>query len=80
MTSVYLKPYYINDMEKGLVDSNFNVDRNIILAHMKKIAARSSENLRRNADAFLSTQKQDNETLIWVGSKRIPKNKFKLSY
>ena len=65
-------------MEKGLVDSSFNVDRNIILAHMKKIAARSSENLRRNADAFLSTQKQDNETLIWAGSKRI--NKFKLSY
>ena len=56
-------------MEKGLVDSSFNVDRNIILAHMKKIAARSSENLRRNADAFLSTQKQDNETLIWAGSK-----------
>lgn len=80
MTSVYLKPYYINDMEKALVDSSFNVDRNIILAHMKKIAARSSENLRRNADAFLSTQKQDNETLIWAGSKRIPKNKFKLSY
>ena len=47
---------------------------------MKKVAAVSSQNLLRNADAFLSKSKQSNETFIWPKGKRTVSNKFALTY
>ena len=47
---------------------------------MKKVAERSSQNLRRNADAFLSKTKHDNETLIWPKGMRMVSDKFALTY
>lgn len=47
---------------------------------MKKVAAVSSQNLLRNADAFLSKSKQSNETFIWPEGKRTVSDKFALTH
>ena len=47
---------------------------------MKKVAQQSSQNLKRNADAFLSSVTHDNENLLWPGGKRTHSNKFELTY
>ena len=46
---------------------------------MKKVAEQSSQNLKRNADAFLSSINHDNEKLLWPGGKRIQPDKFVLT-
>lgn len=83
MTSVYLKPVYIesNNFGENLLNDNFKVNRELILVQMKKIAKQSLQNLIRNADSFLAGERQNaSKNLIWPGGERIPLNKFKLSY
>ena len=47
---------------------------------MKKVAEPSSQNLKRNADAFSSSINQDNDKIIWPGGRRIQADKFALTY
>ena len=47
---------------------------------MKKVTEQSLQNLKRNADAFLSTFKHDNDKFIWPGGKRTKSEKFALTY
>ena len=47
---------------------------------MKKVAEQSSQNLKRNADAFLSSINHDNEKLLWPNGKRTKEDKFALIY
>ena len=55
-------------------------DRAAVVSYMEKVAEQSSQNLKRNADAFLSKTKHDNETLIWPSGKRTVSDKFALTY
>ena len=81
MTSVYLRPFSVNITDLG---EDFNpalfFDRAAVVKYMKKVAEQSSHNLKRNADAFLSKTKHDNDTLIWPNGKRIVSDKFALTY
>ena len=57
LTSVYLKPFQVDPAVFG---ENFNsadrdFDRAVVVSYMKKVAQQSSQNLKRNADAFLSS-------------------------
>ena len=47
---------------------------------MKKVALQSSQNLKRNADAFLSGFAHDNNKLLSPGGKRTQIEKFVLTY
>ena len=47
---------------------------------MKKVAQQSFQNLKRNADAFLSSVTHNNENLLWPGGKRTQSDKFALTY
>ena len=60
--------------------SSIDFDREAIISYMKKVAEQSSQNLKRNADAFLSTFKHDNEKLLWLGGKRTKSQKFAVTY
>ena len=82
MTSVYLKPFHVDPAVFG---ENFNsagrdFDRAAVVSYMKKFAQQSSRNLKRNADAFLSSQSHDNNELLWPGGKRTQRDKFSLTY
>ena len=82
MTSVFLKPFHVDSAVFG---ENFNpadrdFDRVAAVSYMKKVARKSSQNLKRNADAFLSSQTHDNDKLLWPGSKRTQSDKFVLIY
>ena len=81
MTSVYFRPFILH--MKDLVE-DFNpavsFDRAAVVSYMEKVAEQSSQNLKRNADAFLSKTKHDNETLIWPSGKRTVSDKFALTY
>ena len=81
MKSVHLKPTVVNINELGGKDFNpaSSFDRVMVVSFMKKVAAVSSQNLLRNADAFLSKSKQSNETFIWPKGKRTVSNKFALT-
>ena len=66
LTLVYLKPFNVNHESIG---ENFDpasndFDRASVISYMRKVAEQSSQNLKRNADAFLSTFKHDNEKLL----------------
>ena len=69
LSSVNLKPFAINPLDFGekfnLADPNLG--RSPIVSFMKKVALQSSQNLKRNADAFLSTVSHDNDKLLWPG-------------
>ena len=80
--SIHLKPTVVNITELGGKDFNpaSSFDRAMVVSFMKKVAAVSSQNLLRNADAFLSKSKQSNETFIWPKGKRTVSNKFALTY
>ena len=43
-------------------DSNF--DRAAVVSYMKRVAQQSSQNLNRNADAFLASVSHDNHKLL----------------
>ena len=81
LTSVHLKPFHMHISDLG---ENFspalNFDRSAVVSYMRKVAEQSSENLKRNADAFLSSVNHDNEKRLWPGGKRTKSNKFSLTY
>ena len=82
LTSVFLKPFHVDSSVFG---ENFNpadrdFDRAALVSYMKKIAQQSSQNLKRNAGAFLSSQTHDNDKLLWPGGKRTQSHKFALTY
>ena len=54
--------------------------RAAVVSYMKKVAEQSSQNLKRNADAFLSSINHDNEKLLWPNGKRTKEDKFALTY
>ena len=71
MTSVNLKPFTVNPTDFG-DDSNpaeFDFSRLAVINLMKKVALQSSQNLKRNADAFLSTVSHNNDKLLWQEEK-----------
>ena len=53
--------------------------RESVLNVLKKIVDYSSQNLKRNVDAYLATVPHS-DTLLWFGAKRIQSDKFTLSY
>ena len=81
LTSVHLKGF---DVDISSLGENFNpalnFDRSAVVSYMKKVAEQSSQNLKRNADAFLSSVNHDNEKLLWTGGKRTKSDKFSLTY
>ena len=81
LTSVYLKPYHvdISDLDEGF-NPAISFDREPVVKCMKKIAEQSSQNLKRNADAFLAEIEYDKDSLVWPGGKRTVSNKFCLTY
>ena len=83
LTSVNLKPFHIGLEVFGEsfnpADSNF-FDCNAIVSYMKRVAESNSNNLKRNADAFLASMPHDNGKLLWPGCKRTQSDKFSLTY
>ena len=81
LSSVHLKPFSVDPSVFG---ENFNpvniTDRSAIISYMSKVAVQSSQNLKRNADAFLSTITYDNDKILWPGGKRAQADKFALTY
>ena len=81
LTSVHLKPFQVNPSDLG---ENFNpameFDSAAVVSYMKKVAEQSFQNLKRNADVFLSSINHDNEKLLWPGGKRTKADKFALTY
>ena len=75
------KPFHVNPSDLG---ENFNpaieFDRAAVVSYMKRVAEQSSQNLKRNADAFLSSINHDNEKLLWPNGKRTKEDKFALTY
>ena len=82
MTSVNLKPFTVNPTDFGddFNPAEFDFNRSAVVNLMKKVALQSSENLKRNADVFLSTVSHDNDKLLWPGEKRTQDRKFALTY
>ena len=65
LSSVNVKSFAVNPLNFGKsfnpADPDFN--RSVVVSFMKKVAQQSSQNLKRNADAFLSTVANDNDKL-----------------
>ena len=65
LSSVKVKSFAVNPLNFGErfnpADPDF--DRSAVVSFMKKVAQQSSQNLKRNADAFLSTVANDNDKL-----------------
>ena len=82
LTSVHLKPFHVNPAVFGekLNPADYNFDRAAVVSYMKNVAQQSSQNLKRNTDAFLSSVPHDNEKLLWPGEKRTQSDKFALNY
>ena len=83
LTSVYFKPFHVDFA--AVFGEKFNpadpdFDRAAVVSYMNKVAQRSSQNLKRNPDAFLSSVPHDNEKLLWPGGKRTLNDKFSLTY
>ena len=81
LTSVHLKPFHV---DAAVFGENFNpadpdFDKASVVSYMKKVAQQSSQNLKRNADAFLSNVSHDNEKLLWPGGKKTLNDKFALT-
>ena len=66
MTSVHLKPFHVDPAVFGekFNPADHKFDRAAVVSYMKKVAQQSSQNLKRNADAFLSSAPYDNEKLL----------------
>ena len=69
-----------NDVDISDLGVDFNpvisFDREPVVKCMKKIAEQSSQNLKRNADAFLAGVEHGNDSLLWSGGRRTVTNKF----
>lgn len=66
LSSVKVKSFAVNPLNFGErfnpADPDF--DRSAVVSFMKKVAQQSSQNLKRNANAFLSTVANDNDKLL----------------
>ena len=82
MGSVNLKSFAISHTEFGgqFNPADFDFDRSVVVELMKKVTLQSSQNLKRNADVFLSTVTHDNDKLLWPGGKRTQNENFTLIY
>ena len=82
LTSVHLKPFHVGPAVFGEKSNpaDLDFDRSAVVSYMKKVAQQSSQNLKRNADAFLSSVPHNNEKLLWPGGKRTHSDKFALTY
>ena len=81
LSSVNLKPFAVDPSVFGEGFNPANItDRSAVVSYMSKVAHQSSQNLKRNADAFLSSIAHDNEKLLWSGGKRTQADKFALTY
>ena len=82
LTSVHLKPFHVGPAVFGEKSNpaDLDFDRSTVVSYMKKVAQQSSQNLKRNADAFLSSVPHENEKLLWPGGKRTQNGKFALTY
>ena len=82
LSSVKVKSFAVNPLNFGErfnpADPDF--DRSAVVSFMKREAQQSSQNLKRNADAFLSTVAHENDKLLWPGGKRTQNDKFALTY
>ena len=82
LSSVNVKSFAVNPLNFGKsfnpADPDFN--RSVVVSFMKKVAQQSSQNLKRNANAFLSTVANDNDKLLWWGGKRTQNDKFALTF
>ena len=69
LTSVHLKPFHVGPAVFGEKSNpaDLDFDRSAVVSYMKKVAQQSSQNLKRNADAFLSSVPHNNEKLLWPG-------------
>ena len=81
LTSVHFKPFHVDFA--AVFGEKFNptdpdFDRAAVVSYMNNVAQQSSQNLKRNADAFLSSVSHDNEKLLWPGGKRTLNDKFAL--
>ena len=81
LSSVNLKPFAVNptDIYKDFNPADPNLNRSAVVEFMKKLALQSSQNLKRNADAFLSSVLHENDKLLWPGGKRTQNDKFALT-
>ena len=54
LTSVHLKPFHVDSavFGKKFSPADPNFDRAAVVSYMRKVAQQSSQNLKRNADAF----------------------------
>ena len=82
LSSVNLKHFAVNplDFGEGFNPADPDFDRSAVVSFMKREAQQSSQNLKRNADAFLSTVAHENDKLLWPGGKRTQNDKFALTY
>ena len=81
LSSVNLKPFAVDPSVFGEGFNPANItDRSAVVSYMSKVAHQSSQNLKRNADPFLSSIAHDNEKLLWHGGKRTQADKFALTY
>ena len=82
LTSVHLKPFHFDPAVFGekFNPADLDFDRSAVVSYMKKVAQQSSQNLKRNADAFLSSVPHNNGKLLWLGGKRTHSDKFALTY
>ena len=47
---------------------------------LRKVGDLSSQNLKRNADGYVATVPNNNDSLLWPGGKRTQDDRFSLSY
>ena len=82
LSLVHLKPFAVNpaDIAEGFNPVDPNLNRSAVVKYMKRVALQSSQNLKRNTDAFLSTVQHDNHKLLRPGGKRTQDDKFALTY
>ena len=55
-------------------------NRESVLKVLRKIVDLSNSNLKKNAGCLLATEPYINKDILWVGRKRVPEDKFALSY
>ena len=82
LSSVDLKPFAVNPLNfgEGFNPADPDFDRSVVVSFIKRKAQQSSQNLKGNADAFLSTVAHDNDKLLWPDGKRAQNDKFALTY
>ena len=54
--------------------------RESVLKVLKKVVDLSNQNLQWNTDGLLAKTTHNNDSLLWPGGKRVPTDKFALTY